>query len=182
MKEQRPIQRPVQRGKIRTFFYWLGQFLFIDQIGGYLSHTKFWSNVGYLIWTGLFPYAVMVGSKASYDLWLVFGVVVIGNRTLARALEARKGGGPPGSDSRYSDYESDRRPDRYNRYDRYDRYDRPSRYDRYDDVGYDEYDGDSYSRAGRGRDADRAALKEKIAKAKQQGPTPPMPKDDELEN
>lgn len=173
-----------RRGPIGTFFYWLGQFLFIDQKGNYLSHTKFWSNIGYAIWTALFPYAVLVGSKASYDLWLVFGAVVIGNRTLARALESRKGAGSYGPDERYSDDGSSHysKPNRYGRPGRYNRYDdeedtyyrRPSRYNR-----YDEEDGDSYTRD---RASAREKLKQKIEAAKQQGPTAPLPNDDELEN
>lgn len=62
-------------------------FWLIDQAQGRMSHTKFWSNVGYLIMCATFPYAVVNGSKVDYMLWLLFGAVVIGNRTLSRALD-----------------------------------------------------------------------------------------------
>jgi hypothetical protein len=76
---------------IKNFFIFWYHFLFIDQERGRVSHTKFWSNMGYAVWIYLFPHAVFSGSQANYDLWLVFGAVVIGNRSLNKWLETRGG-------------------------------------------------------------------------------------------
>jgi hypothetical protein len=63
------------------------RFLFIDQKTSELSHTKFWSNIGYGIMCWSFVYVVWVGkTEINYELWLLFGVVVIGNRTLKTVL------------------------------------------------------------------------------------------------
>jgi len=68
-------------------FRFLYQFLFVDQKSGTLSHTKFWSQAGYLIMCWAFVYIVWTGeTKIGYELWLVFGSVVVGNRTVAKAL------------------------------------------------------------------------------------------------
>ena len=56
--------------------------LVVDQANNRLSHTKLWSNVGYLIMCYTFLYAVMFGSQAGAELWLIFGGLVIGNRSL----------------------------------------------------------------------------------------------------
>ena len=72
--------------KIKETHNWLMNFLFIEQKTGELSHTKFWSNLGYATMIETFFYSVHYGSKASETLWFVFGVVVIGNRTLLRLL------------------------------------------------------------------------------------------------
>lgn len=76
---------------IKWFFIFLYHFFFIDQATGHQSNTKFFANVGYIIWCYLFPYAVIYGSKAAFDLWLVFGAVVIGNRTLNVMLQNKAG-------------------------------------------------------------------------------------------
>ena len=67
-------------------FNWIYQFLFIDQKTKHLSHTKFWSHIGYGVMCYTFPYAVVNGSQIDYTLWLLFGIVVIGNRTLIKAF------------------------------------------------------------------------------------------------
>lgn len=72
-------------------FKFLYHFFFIDQATGHQSNTKFFANVGYIIWCYLFPYAVIHGSQASFDLWLVFGAVVIGNRTLNVMMQNKAG-------------------------------------------------------------------------------------------
>lgn len=63
-------------------FKFIKQFLFIDQKTNLLSHTKFWSNVGYGVMCYTFVYAVMYGSEIDYMLWGLFGMVVVGNRTV----------------------------------------------------------------------------------------------------
>ena len=76
---------------IETVSIFLYHFFFIDQATGAQSNTMFFANVGYIFWCGLFPYAVIHGSKAGMDLWLVFGAVVIGNRTLNVMLQNKAG-------------------------------------------------------------------------------------------
>lgn len=63
------------------------QFLFVDQKSGMLSHTKFWSQIGYAVMCWAFVFVILEGKTAiDASLWLVFGSVVIGNRTAAKAL------------------------------------------------------------------------------------------------
>lgn len=76
---------------IKWVFIFLYHFFFIDQATGQQSNTKFFANVGYIIWCYLFPHAVILGSKAQFDLWLVFGAVVIGNRTLNVMMQTKAG-------------------------------------------------------------------------------------------
>jgi hypothetical protein len=66
-------------------------FLFIDQTTGQQSNTKFFANVGYIIWCALFPYVIVKGIASPMDLWLVFGAVVIGNRTLNVLMQNKYG-------------------------------------------------------------------------------------------
>lgn len=79
------------RKALKLFFQFLYHFMFIDQSSGMVSQTKFFSIIGYALWCWLFPYAVINGSGASMDLWLVFGIVVIGNRTLNVWMQTRAG-------------------------------------------------------------------------------------------
>ena len=60
----------------------LSQILFRDSKTGQLSHTKLWSNVGYACLCFTFVYAVMHGTTVDVMIWALFGVVVIGNRTV----------------------------------------------------------------------------------------------------
>ncbi len=76
---------------IKFLSIFLYHFFFIDQVTGHQSNTKFFANVGYIIWCYLFPYAVIHGSQANMELWLVFGAVVIGNRTLNVLLQNKAG-------------------------------------------------------------------------------------------
>ena len=70
-------------------FKFIYNFLFMDD--GKISHTKFWSNLGYGIMCWSFVHVVLEGSTAiNYELWLLFGVVVIGNRTLKKKLLEKK--------------------------------------------------------------------------------------------
>lgn len=75
---------------MKKIFEFLINFLFIDQKTNQLSHTKFWSNIGYGVMCFTFTYAVMYGSKVDYMLWLLFGVIVIGNRTIKNMLQRPK--------------------------------------------------------------------------------------------
>jgi hypothetical protein len=60
----------------------LKNFLILDQNSGKLSHTKFWSNVGYAALTYTFVYAVKNGTTVDVMIWALFGLVVVGNRTI----------------------------------------------------------------------------------------------------
>lgn len=84
---------------IGLFFRFLYHFFFIDQRDGRLSHTKFFSTIGYGIWCWAFPYAVIHGSQASFELWMVFGAVVIGNHTLQTIMINKSGGTQADEDS-----------------------------------------------------------------------------------
>lgn len=72
-------------------FRFLYHFLFIDQKDGSLSYTKFFSIIGYGLWCWAFPYTVIHGSQASFELWMVFGTVVIGNHTLQTVMLNKAG-------------------------------------------------------------------------------------------
>ena len=76
-----------------TFWGWLYQFMFVCHSTGRVSHTKFWSQIGYGILCFTFVWAVVIGTTASYELWFLFGIVVVGNRTLKKAFLNGKGGG-----------------------------------------------------------------------------------------
>ena len=69
--------------------------LFIyDQQKGLLSHTKMWSNIGYACLCYTFVYAVMFGTTVDVMIWALFGVVVVGNRTVVQLFTKS----PPGKD------------------------------------------------------------------------------------
>lgn len=73
---------------IGSFFY---NFLFIDQKEKHLSHTKFWSNIGYGVMVWSFVYTTIKGTVAIDPMfWLIFGTVVIGNRTVGKVLTQKK--------------------------------------------------------------------------------------------
>lgn len=67
-------------------FNFLYNFLFVDQKSKLISHTKFFSVIGYIILCVMFPYAVLMGSKVDYMFWGLFGAVVVGNRSLNKAI------------------------------------------------------------------------------------------------
>lgn len=59
----------------------LYRFLFLDD-KHQVSHTKFWSNAGYACLCFTFVYAVIYGTTVDVMIWALFGVVVVGNRTI----------------------------------------------------------------------------------------------------
>lgn len=67
------------RHKFSDFLY---NFFFVDLDKKQISHTKFLSVVGGLLMLVMFAYAVINGSSIGYDIWLVVGVALLGNRTL----------------------------------------------------------------------------------------------------
>lgn len=66
---------------MRKAIKFINQLLFLDK-RDQISHTKFWSNVGYACLCFTFVYAVMYGTTVDVLIWALFGVVVIGNRTI----------------------------------------------------------------------------------------------------
>ena len=60
--------------------------IFIDQKEGTLSHTKVFSVVGYVCMSFAFVWAVMYGTSVDVMIWVLFGVVVVGNRTALKVL------------------------------------------------------------------------------------------------
>lgn len=72
---------------IKSFFNFMYRFLFLDENRNKLSHTKFWSNVGYACLCFTFVYAVMYGSTVDVMIWALFGVIVVGNRTVIHLFD-----------------------------------------------------------------------------------------------
>ena len=65
-------------------------FIFIDQKTKQVSHTKTFSNIGYVLFCLGFLWHTYSNTPIDINLWTIFGVVVIGNRTLAKGLAIRK--------------------------------------------------------------------------------------------
>lgn len=72
---------------IKQLFVTIYTLLFIDQKTGKPSHTKFWSNVGYACLCFTFVFAVMHGTTVDVMIWALFGVIVVGNRTVIRLFD-----------------------------------------------------------------------------------------------
>ena len=66
---------------MRQAIKFLYRLLILDD-SNQISHTKFWSNVGYACLCFTFVYAVMYGTTVDVMIWALFGVVVVGNRTI----------------------------------------------------------------------------------------------------
>jgi len=58
--------------------------LLLDEKTNKPSHTKLWSNIGYGVMCYTFVYAVINGTTVDVMVWALFGVVVIGNRTIIK--------------------------------------------------------------------------------------------------
>ena len=65
--------------------------LFLEDSKGNLSHTKLWSNIGYLILCGVFVYNAGHKIEISAEMFLLFSMVVIGNRTANKIIEFKNG-------------------------------------------------------------------------------------------
>lgn len=70
---------------IRKFICDLYEMVFIDLKTGEMSHTKFWSNIGYLCLCWSFIYQVL-HNQADFMVSAVFATVVVGNRTLLKFI------------------------------------------------------------------------------------------------
>lgn len=75
---------------LRQLLCTLYQMVFIDAKTGVPSHTKFWSNVGYASMCFTFVYAVINGTTTDVMIWALFGIVVIGNRTVVKLFSAAR--------------------------------------------------------------------------------------------
>jgi hypothetical protein len=73
--------------RLGNFLY---RFIFVDQKKGHLSHTKFWSHIGYAVVTWAFIYAQLHNLPLPTDLYFFIGSVLIGNRTIMQGLEIIK--------------------------------------------------------------------------------------------
>lgn len=71
------------------WIFWFN-FIFIDQKTTTLSHTKAFSVLGYAILCGTFVWATLTETTVDTTLWLLFSVIVVGNRSLVKLLEQRK--------------------------------------------------------------------------------------------
>lgn len=68
----------------------LYELIFIEQATNKLSHTKMWSNVGYAIMCWSFVHVVLEGkTDIAPELWILFGVTVIGNKSLHKYLDSK---------------------------------------------------------------------------------------------
>lgn len=69
-------------------FKFLFQFIFVDQKTKELSHTKFWSHVGYSLLAWGFYTVIIAGvSEVDTTIWLVVGTILVGNRTLKHFVQ-----------------------------------------------------------------------------------------------
>ena len=84
---------------MKQFTSFLYNFLFVDQAKNRMSHTKFLSIAGGLVMIAMFPYAVIHGSAIEYEMWLVFAVCFLGNRTINKIAEIKMKGKPYGQDA-----------------------------------------------------------------------------------
>lgn len=69
--------------------HYINQLFIVDQDKKQISHTKLWSNVGYLLVCVAFVHQIW-DSTASTELYLVFGGLVLGNRTLNKFISRNK--------------------------------------------------------------------------------------------
>lgn len=76
---------------IREFMSFLKELLFIDSRTGRASHTKFWSNVGYACLCFTFVYAVIYGTTVDIMIWALYGLVVVGNKTVLKLFGRDEG-------------------------------------------------------------------------------------------
>lgn len=54
---------------------------------GQISTTKFWANIGYASLIGTFIYSVVASVPIDPTLMLIFGTIVVGNRTAAKMIK-----------------------------------------------------------------------------------------------
>lgn len=68
----------------------LKNFFIIDQKTQNISHTKFYSNMGYITVIVMFIFSVIKQITIEPNLLLMFGAIVIGNRTAAKLINVFK--------------------------------------------------------------------------------------------
>jgi len=68
----------------------LKNFFVIDQKTGKISHTKFYSNMGYISIIGTYIYAVVASVPIEPTLLLMFGAITLGNRSALKVANILK--------------------------------------------------------------------------------------------
>ena len=59
---------------------------------GNLSHTKIWSNVGYLTLFAAFIYHTITNAPIDLNLWTIFSATFIVNRSINKHIEVKNNG------------------------------------------------------------------------------------------
>ena len=72
--------------KALQFLY---QFLFVDQQTHLISHTKFWSQIGYLLSSYVFVLAFSSGIGTT-ELFVAYAAIVLGNKTLIQLMKKKE--------------------------------------------------------------------------------------------
>lgn len=89
--------------------------LFIDERSKHFSHTKYWSNVAYLVATVTFLYMHLYAIDKIADqlemLWLIYLGVVAGNASVNKLISYKYGAQKSAEEHSYARYESP--PPRY---------------------------------------------------------------------
>jgi hypothetical protein len=70
-------------------FRFLKNLLFVDQKTKLISHTKWWSNVGYTILCTHFIWVTYASIEVDITLWVLFATVVVGNRTVMKMFSIK---------------------------------------------------------------------------------------------
>lgn len=74
---------PTINNVMKAFFKFIYDFLFHDFTHDRVSHSKFWSNVGYGVLVWAFIHIVQDGkTEIDYMLFFLFAVAVVGNKSL----------------------------------------------------------------------------------------------------
>jgi hypothetical protein len=63
------------------------RFLILDKKSGGISTTKFWANIGMSALVATYIYSVVATVPIDATVMLIFGTVVVGNRTAAKMIK-----------------------------------------------------------------------------------------------
>jgi len=74
----------------------LTNFIFVDQKTNTISHTKAFSVLGYLMLCAAFIYHTVTQQPIDANLWTLFCVTVIGNRSINKIMSKKKESSPVG--------------------------------------------------------------------------------------
>lgn len=75
--------------KLQQVLHFIYQFLFIAQQTKQISHTKFWSQIGYALSSYVFVLAFISGSGTT-ELFVAYATIVLGNKTLIQLLKKKE--------------------------------------------------------------------------------------------